>query len=221
MKKTILYILAIILLFLSTGFGYIQYKKSSSYKGTIHEQANTVLKIDTYNIAKTLALDYISNPSHYNNKSNDTINKLKDNKGIKGISIPFNLFVQTLPNIPETHFCILKIDDNVTFEKTILKKFQQKKINVIDHKQYKEVNFKSLPLGLAWNTQKIILYYTKSSNQKNLKQLFNDIFVLNKTLNSGNKINLCYPALLYSETWYMYWSKPSASDSLCFGTLLL
>lgn len=108
MKKFFLVSAAILVLLLITFFGYFRYKQHTSYQAGIHKDASALVKIDVYNLYKSLAAEL-----------------LKSKKGtmkplLKGVELPAHIFIYSVKSkAPTTLFSSIKIDDPVLFDKSL------------------------------------------------------------------------------------------------------
>ncbi len=127
MKKSYYYygIAVILLLLLASLWGYFQYQKKLSYQAGIHQNADILIKADTYEIVKK----FISHSKEMDSLS-ESIDSIHVKELIKSVEIPANIFLYTVKNKEKTTiFGSVKITDYSLFEKAIEKGFVQKEVD--------------------------------------------------------------------------------------------
>lgn len=117
---------ATVLLLLLSAYGYLALRNYNAYRNAIHADAKLIIKIDADRIYGTLALDYLSNLSHYRGGNVKSIES--------GLDIPAQVFVYTLKSkSAHTYFCAMPVRDTM-----LLKSFLRKKLGITGFKKSKE-----------------------------------------------------------------------------------
>lgn len=119
----------------------------------MHADAELIIKVDTDRLYSTLVMDYLSNPSYYQNKSIDSIES--------GLKIPAQVFVYTVKSkSDQTYFCTLPVADTV-----LLKSFIKQKLGITTVKnmgQYITGSSSNGQLRIAYNTHTFVAGYSLS-----------------------------------------------------------
>lgn len=99
---------AILILLFVSFWAYIQYQRSASYKTHIHKDAAVLIRVDVYDIYKSLLSDYAK------------IKKRKKESFLGGLGVPANIFVFTLNSKqPTTLFTALPVEDPGELERSL------------------------------------------------------------------------------------------------------
>ncbi len=185
-KKRILVQLIAILLLLFVAFTtYLRIRRQNSYKNTIHQQAEAIIKISVDDMIKTILSDAITNPSYYL-KKRDKKDKKKKDKQDDGIKIPANIFIYNISSKhPSTFFCSLKISDSVN-----AKQFIQKKIKDLHFKNYQNkmmvATSKNNTIIVAYNHKKIAIAY--SPKKEEVTDILADILTKKNMLETSSDL---------------------------------
>ena len=154
---------AVILLLLAT-YAYLQLRKYKSYQNRIHADAAFIIKIDADKLYRTLAMDYLSNSSHYKNK--------KGGGTKSGLTIPANIFVYTVSSKSfQTYFCSLPVADTAT-----LKSFIKKELGISQFKstgQYQKGTSDNGQITVAFNSHTFAAAY--SLKKENTNDILEDL----------------------------------------------
>lgn len=190
MNKFVRGFILIITIAIVSYYGYTSYKKLDSFIGVVHENADSVIKVGVHDIMKTIAWDAITSPKYYYDNSNDKKDdddKEKDDMD-EGITIPYNAFIYSLPEIADTYFTTLEIYDVSEFERFIKKELDKKTLKIQDaeDKSYRFALIKDLKTQLAWNEEKLIVTTSFNSSFEKAKQVYLDILVHAKTIKDSD-----------------------------------
>lgn len=157
----------VVLLLLVAVYCYFSFSKYNASKDRIHADAELIIKVDTDRLYSTLAMDYFSNPSYYQNKSIESIES--------GLKIPAQIFVYTVKSkSDQTYFCTLPVADTV-----LLKSFIKEKLGITAVKnmgQYITGSSSNGRLSIAFNTHMFVAGY--SLNGEKVENVIADL--LNK-----------------------------------------
>ena len=108
MKKFLIITTAILVLLFVSFWAYIQYQRSVSYKTHIHKDTSVLIRVDVYDIYRSLLSDYTQ------------IKRKKKESFLGGLGIPANIFVFTLKHKqPTTLFAALPIEDPGELERSL------------------------------------------------------------------------------------------------------
>jgi hypothetical protein len=184
--------LALFLVVCTLGYyGFTTYKKSTAFLGVVHENADSAIKVGIHDIRETIAWDALTSPGYYYKNGFDRREPEDDdeeeNKG-SGVTIPYNLLIYTLPEIQNTYFSTLEINNLPEFE-LFLKKSSDIKSLVIQEskdKSYRFVILKEAKMVLAWTRKKLVVAASLAPSYNKVKKVFNDILVENNTIKEDN-----------------------------------
>ncbi len=184
--------LALFLVVCTLGYyGFTTYKKSTSFLGVVHENADSAIKVGIHDIRETIAWDALTSPGYYYKNGFDRREPEDDdeeeNKG-SGVTIPYNLLIYTLPEIQNTYFSTLEMNNLPEFE-LFLKKSSDIKSLVIQEskdKSYRFVILKDAKMVLAWTRKKLVVAASLAPSYYKVEKVFNDILVEDKTIEKGD-----------------------------------
>lgn len=186
MKKKIFYFLAFVLLLFIAFKAYVGYKKSVSLDNVLHKDAHQVIKVNTYEIGKTLLFDYLSNSNYYE-QHKDSVTSIQKEDNLKGVSMPFAVVIQTIKNIPDTYFTVLKLTDVGAFEKSLTNQIGED-LNIKHHKEdYKSVYIEKFKTSIAWLNEQLVIVYGNSQSKK-VKDIQKDLLFENNIIDENSKL---------------------------------
>lgn len=95
---------AAILLLLLVVYGYFSWRKYNAFKDAVHADAALIIKIDADQLYFKLAMDYLGNPSYYNEQAKKSTES--------GLNIPAQVFIYTVKSkSAQAYFCTLPVAD--------------------------------------------------------------------------------------------------------------
>ncbi|MGB4774983.1 MAG: hypothetical protein WBP45_07425 [Daejeonella sp.] len=150
---------------------YLQLRDYNSYKNRIHKQANTIIKINVDGIYKTLAIDFITNPSYY-------LKKEKGGKGSEvkkgnGIKMPANIFLFNVnTKSASTFFCSLPLTDTAAFKQFISQKLNISSFIKINNSAFLGTS-KDGKLTIAYTSNNMSIAY--SVNKEEVLDILTDL----------------------------------------------
>lgn len=166
MKRWIL----IPLIFILTGsivIGWLYWRDIKSYDNTIPDQAKTVLKIRIDQLIRNSIIENILDPAEWFRKRDSTIISISERKG-SGISIPANLFIFNLEEIPGSWFTILTIKDD-----ELASQFLQDRMKMTKTDSSYYTNNRNLEAAMVKN--RLLIGYCPRDSKTQLSQLINNI----------------------------------------------
>lgn len=108
MKKFLIITTAILVLLFVSFWGYIQYQGHASYQTRIPANTSVLIRVDLFGIGKSLVWEYLGRK------------KAAKSQGLKGISVPANLFIFSLKDKQSTtFFSTLHISNIRDFEQSL------------------------------------------------------------------------------------------------------
>lgn len=208
--------LALFLVLCALGYyGLTRYKKSETFLGVVHENADSVIKIGIHDIRETLVWDALTSPRYYYENSVDKEEEEEDDakeSTNNGVTIPYNLLIYTLPEIQNSYFTTFEIH-NVTEFELFLKKELDKKLLLIqdvDDKSYRFAILKDMKLVLAWTSEKLVVAASLNPSLGNVEQVFKDVLLENKTIQEGD--HALFKVLKSESSHFTYTNGKSISN---------
>jgi hypothetical protein len=161
MKKFLTITTAILVLLLVSFWGYIQYQRHASYQTRIPANTRTLIRVDIVRLGKSLAWEYFSRK------------KTSGSPGLKGISIPANLFIFNLSDKQSTTLLsTVGISDWQAFRQS-LAAWQQPGSRHEERTGVHIVTNASHTFCLAYNNTRAVFAYSPGREQ--LQQVMIDI----------------------------------------------
>lgn len=160
------------------------YRNHISYQGTIHKNANQIIKIKVDKIASTIAFNAFKNPVYYyNDKESEKDSVIDKKEQNKGFNIPANIFLFTVKDKEETTlFSVLKINNKDNFKNYLINQFKIK--NFSEKQNFTKATIKDQKINLAFNEDKCVIAFNPSKEK--VEDIFTDLLVKNNTLISDD-----------------------------------
>ncbi len=185
MKNFLKIALSLLVVLVIGYFIYSNYQKTAVLKNVVHIDAESVLKVDLFDIKKTLVFDAFLSPKYYwdnvefkkNEKEKDTIDE--QNKGIN--LEPYALVFYTIKNAKNTLFTTLPITNINDFEAYALKYTSDKNIS-INKGDYSYAIDKKSKMVYAWNSSYLAIAISPKIVYEDYKQIFDDVLLENKLI---------------------------------------
>lgn len=170
-------------------YGFTRYKKASAFSGVIHENADSAFRIEIHDIRETLFWDAVTSPKYYYNNKNSSEKDSDDTEAIgNGITIPYNLFLYSVPDIKHTFFSTFEIYNTTEFEIFIKESLADRAVNIqkSETEDYYFVLLKDVKLILAWNDEKMVVAASLKPSFEKVVSVFTDILTNDKTIKDRN-----------------------------------
>ncbi len=188
-KKALKIVLTLIIASIFGYWSYTWYKDTASLLGTIHRDANGVVKIAIHDIKRTLVFDALSNPSYYYDQiSIKPSSKKKDSLKVKGIDTePYALTFFTMPKIEQALFTVCPVENNEALNARLAHYATTKKVT-IHHDKDNDIQWITLkPYGvLAWSNINLVACLGLDVSYTRYIDVFTDILVHNKVIQDKN-----------------------------------
>ena len=151
---------AVILLLLLITWAFLSYRQSTSYKHTIHQDAEHIIKVSTDQIVKKVALNAMANPLYYTKSTeNDTIRDEENTESLgRGFNLPANLFFFTLKDYPNSIFCRLALIDSANFRAFATRKLNG--ANATTNVDYSTIEDQGQRLQIFYNADHLAVGYS-------------------------------------------------------------
>lgn len=182
--KFIMRAAVVILLLLFVFYGFLKYRQYDSYHGMIHEDADLIIKVNSDQLIRKIALNTLANPSYYFKPSEeDSVSADEDEDSGRGFTLPANLFAYTLKGDLKTFYTTLKVNDS-----SALKSYIQKNLDInsfTTSEKYSYAASDDRKVQIAFDHQRIVLAYT--FNSKDVQTTLKEILFQNKTIDGGSE----------------------------------
>lgn len=183
MKKALKIVFFLVVAVALGYYAYATYQHTASVKGVVHQDADAILKIGLQDIAETLALDALTAPNYYlkNSKRRKTTTENETIDREMGVALtPHNLLLFSLPDIANTWFTTLTIQDKSAFEDYLQQRFKER-ISLVKTKasftMAKENSSRSL---LGWNGEKLIVAVGPALVMEQVAHVFEELLTQGK-----------------------------------------
>lgn len=170
-----------LLLLLLIFFGVLHYRQYASYRNTIHNKADFIVKVGVDQLFRKVAWDVLKNRSFFEKEKSYTEKKEKRNPGIV---YPANLFLYNLKDAPHTFFTTLKLKDTVNLEF-----FLKEKFGISSFTSKGEIwhgHSSNKKIKAAYNFKKLVLSY--SFTNTNVESILEEILFEKEMLDPGSTL---------------------------------
>lgn len=182
MKKFLKGFLLFALLGILGYWAYKYYNKTASLVDRIHEDAESVIKVDLHQIKETLVWDALSSPGYYydHSKRDTDKEKTKDSTADKGVDLqPYTAVFFTVKDVENIVFTTLDIQNSVAFETYIAKEIAKKKGTIQKDRDglYRYAIVEKNKVAFAWNKEQLVIGLALSLEHKKVAAVFKDILI--------------------------------------------